>query len=1311
MATLLLSAAGSAVGGAIGGSLLGVSAATVGQVAGAVAGAVIDSRLFRSGSEPVEAGRASNLRIQGSTEGAVIPTTYGRMRVAGQLIWSTKYLEKVTTTRQGGKGGGGSSSGQTVREFSYCISIAVAVGAGPIDRIGRIWADGKLLDTQGLTFRVYRGTADQQPDPKIMAVEGADRVPAYRGTAYVVFEDLPVGQFGDRIPQLNFEVFRAPPELMIGDTEEIGERLNKLVKGVALSPGTGEWALDTQPVRYTFPQGGDQFANVNNSEGRPDALVALDQLEADLPEADSVNLIVSWFGTDLRIGECRVEPRIEARDRNSAPLAWSVSGLTSTTANLVSRSTDGRPNYGGTPDDGSLIRLIQELNARGKRVMLYPFLLMDVPEGNELTNPYTGALGQPVFPWRGRITASAAPGQAGSPDLTAAMTAEVQSFFGTVSASDFSVGGGVSYSGPAEFTWSRFVLHLSALAQAAGGVDSICIGSEFRGMTTLRSDRTVYPAVNELKRIAGEVRSLLPDAKIGYAADWTEYFGHQPQDGSNDVIFHLDPLWSDPNIDFVGIDDYTPLSDWRYQTDHLDRTAGAASVYSLPYLNGNVEGGEYYDYFYADEAAKTLQDRTPIADTAHGEDWVFRPKDIRGWWQNAHHNRIGGVREAASTGWVPQSKPVWLTETGCPAIDLGGNQPNLFYDPKSSESAIPFGSVGARDDEMQRRFLQAKLAYWQEAANNPISTVYGTRMIPDDRVFVWTWDARPFPDFPTRESVWADGPSYDFGHWLTGRVSASSLAEVVADILLNRGITQFDVSALFGSVEGYQIEQTLSARQALQSLMQTYGFDAFEAQDRIVFVMRDLRPSIAIPADRFVENDDPTDGPVMRERTSAGATVDAVRLSFVEAESDYRLGAVDARQNATLASRVAESSLPIALSSTRARLMAQRLLAEAMRTEETVRFSLPQSELALEPGDLVDLPGSVDPYRIETIVDGVVREITAVRVERSLTVPAATLSDSRETELPLVPGPIEQVFLDLPVVDDDGKAAPAIAATADPWPGEVGIYVAPGSDGFELIAEGRQPASIGSLVEDLPPGQPNRWQRISVDVALSGAGISSADILSVFNGSNTAALRRPDGEWELLQFREAVLIAPGRYRLSGLLRGQRGTEGLAPVTLPAGTEFVLLDNAVVPVPLSGSARGLQRTWRIGPANFGFAHPSYVETVQTFTGKGLRPFAPAQLRAKGTFGQDIEVSWVRQTRLNGDGWEQVEVPLGEEVEQYRLRILQGGATVREVTRTQPSFTYSAAQQAEDGVGPGAEVAVSQFSTTVGFGPERRILING
>ena len=96
-------------------------------------------------------------------------------------------------------------------------------------------------------------------------------------------------------------------------------------------------------------------------------------------------------------------------------------------------------------------------------------------------------------------------------------------------------------------------------------------------------------------------------------------------------------------------------------------------------------------------------------DGAHGEDWLFRPKDLKGWWSNLHHDRPGGVRSPTPTAWVPGMKPVRLTEFGCAAVDRGGNAPNLFQDPKSGESALPPFSTGARDDAVQRAALEAVL--------------------------------------------------------------------------------------------------------------------------------------------------------------------------------------------------------------------------------------------------------------------------------------------------------------------------------------------------------------------------------------------------------------------------------------------------------------------------------------------------------------------------------------------------------------------------------------------------------------------------
>ncbi len=89
----------------------------------------------------------------------------------------------------------------------------------------------------------------------------------------------------------------------------------------------------------------------------------------------------------------------------------------------------------------------------------------------------------------------------------------------------------------------------------------------------------------------------------------------------------------------MGIDNYMPLSDWRDGTTHAD--AGAGSIYDLDYLTGNVAGGEGFDWYYHSDEARAAQIRTPISDF-WGEDWVWRYKDIAGWWSNAHRNRVSG---------------------------------------------------------------------------------------------------------------------------------------------------------------------------------------------------------------------------------------------------------------------------------------------------------------------------------------------------------------------------------------------------------------------------------------------------------------------------------------------------------------------------------------------------------------------------------------------------------------------------------------------------------------------------------------------
>ncbi|MGE3918950.1 MAG: glycoside hydrolase TIM-barrel-like domain-containing protein, partial [Hyphomicrobiaceae bacterium] len=606
MATLALAAAGAAAGGALlpaGLSVLGatISGATIGAQIGALAGNYVDQALFAAsgGARRVAGPRLADLRITSSTEGAAIPRLAGRARLGAQVIWATDLEEEASTTSATGSGKGAprSSSTESGAAYRYYADFAVALCEGPISSVGRIWADGRELDLDAYVWRLHKGTETQEPDSLIVAREGLESTPAYRGIAYVVFERMPLAAFGNRIPQLSFEVFRAVDEFQSN------------VRAVVLIPGSGEFVYATQAVSRRVGAVRTEPENSHTAAGATDWEVALAQLADTLPNVRSVSLVVSWFGSDLRAGHCELRPAVDAAEKDTSPIVWSVAGLDRASSPVVS-SSGGKAAYGGTPSDSTVVQAIRDLKARGYGVVLTPFILMDVPAECTLPDPYRPGAFQPAYPWRGRITVDPAPGVAGTPDRTAAAAAQLSHVVGSCAVGDFSVSGeSVVYAGPAEWTLRRMILHYAHLAVAAGGVDAIVVGTELKGLTQVRSATAAYPFVDALVELAVDVKSVVGAAtKVTYAADWSEYFGHRPEDGSGDVLFHLDPLWSSPAIDAVAIDCYWPLADWR-DGAHLDREAGARSVYDLGYLAGNIFGGEGYDWFYATGADRAAQIR------------------------------------------------------------------------------------------------------------------------------------------------------------------------------------------------------------------------------------------------------------------------------------------------------------------------------------------------------------------------------------------------------------------------------------------------------------------------------------------------------------------------------------------------------------------------------------------------------------------------------------------------------------------------------------------------------------------------------
>ncbi|MFN3576341.1 MAG: glycoside hydrolase TIM-barrel-like domain-containing protein, partial [Tabrizicola sp.] len=1186
MATLVLGAVGSAIGGAFGGAILGFSGAVIGGFIGSTIGSVVDSWIVSSlaPAQKIEGQRLDSLRITSATEGAIIPRLYGRMRIGGNIIWATDFREETRTTTQGGGKGGGGKVRTT--EYLYYASFAVALCEGPITGIGRIWADGKPLDMTGITWRWYPGNETQTADPFISAKMGAASTPAYRGTAYVVFEELALSTYGNRLPQLSFEVFRP---LADPDTAE------GLVKAVTMIPASGEFTYATEAVRKTAGGFGGATAaeNLNALPDEADIVVALDRLQAMAPAVESVSLVVAWFGNDLRAGNCQVRPGVEVAAKATSPRFWSVNGVGRTAAHLVSRDSEDRPVYGGTPADFAVVQAIREMKARGLRVTFYPFILMDVPPGNTLPNPYSDnavETGQPAFPWRGRITCSPAAGFAGTVDKTATAASQVAALFGSATPASFSVSGqSVSWTGtPGDWGLRRMVLHYAYLCAAAGGVDAFLIGTEMPGLTTIRSGASSYPAVQAYRDLLADVRSILgAGTKIGYAADWSEYFRHQPGDGSGDVFFHLDPLWADPEIDFVGIDNYMPLSDWRDGFEHADAAEGWPAIYDRAYLQGNIAGGEGFDWFYASAADRIAQVRTPITDGAAGKPWVFRYKDLRAWWSNPHYDRPGGVESATPTAWAPQSKPIWFTELGCPAIDRGTNQPNVFFDPKSSESFTPHFSRGWRDDAIQRAYLEATYLWWGEAANNPLSSVYGGRMVHVPECAAWTWDARPYPFFPALTDVWTDGANWRLGHWLTGRLGAVSLAALVRNLCLRAGLgeSRIDVTGLWGAVEGYAITALESPRASITTLSRHFGFDAVETEGVIRFIMRGRASVATLSLDDLVAA---REGDVLElTRGQETELPQALKWQVARADEDYDAALVEARRITVDTTRIASEAFPTAIPPEEAERRCRRALMEAWIGRESATFRLPPSRLDLDPADVIRLAHDSREveFRLVSVADAEARGIEAVRQDRAAYDLPPGNPRPASLSSPVVFGMPEVVMLDLPQISEDQPAhRPLIAAHATPWPGEIAVFRSASTDGFNLLTTFGSRARIGTLAFDFFPGPTSRFDlgnALVVDL-LSGTLESVTDV-ALFGGANALAVEAAAGQWEIVQAGQAELIAPGRYRLTRLLRGLRGTEHAMGNPAPAGARVVVLDATLASLPIAEADLGLPWNWRVGPA--------------------------------------------------------------------------------------------------------------------------------
>ena len=705
---------------------------------------------------------------------------------------------------------------------------------------------------------------------------------------------------------------------------------------------------------------------------------------------------------------------------------------------------------------------------------------------------------------------------------------------------------------------------------------------------------------------------------------------------------------------------------------------------------------------YGDARSVMIEGESGLLSVAKGA--VFEPSNARILWPSGAIATVLSAEEPDSIR-GHQFDACWADELGCPAVDKGANEPNVFFDAKSSESALPFYSNGQRDDLIQRRFLEAHLNFWADGANNPTSGVYSAPMVDTSRIFVWCWDARPFPFFPARSDLWGDAPNYRLGHWLNGRLGAVQLSDLVGELC--EGFSDYDSSNLSGIVTGFAVTDTMSPRDAIAPLAVAFQFDSVESEGEIKFVMRGQSTTTALSESDLVPAKD--DFGFSFTRAQETDLPQASRISYIDADADYRQAVAEARRLVGGSTRVAQSNLPLVLDQALAIGIGERLLQDAWVMRESAAFALAPSQLALDPTDEISLDagGRTHRLRLTEIDDAGQRKIQAVATD-----PSIYESITGPSRAPNAVASVSQagralvVFLDLPLLSAGQNAwDPFAAAFADPWPGAVAVFRSASDSNFTLDTSLSKPATIGETTADFYSGPLWRWDNVnSLSIKLYDGALASLDDLSVLGGANVLAIENADGEWEVLQFATATLTGTNAYTLTRLLRGQAGTEVAMRSPVASGARVVVLDGAPQQLNLAPSEYALPFNYLYGPQSKPISDASYQETALQFEGVGYRPYSPCQV-AGAKSGSDIVISWVRRDRSPAaDSWDQTEIPMSEAEESYEVDILSGSTVLRTLSASTPNVTYTSAMQIADfGSAPSTlAIHVYQLSSTTGRG---------
>lgn len=1350
---------GAVAGFEFGGPIGALQGAMLGSAIGSVANSIINPQRTRT-----EGSRLGDLTVQSSAFGAVRPIGYGKIRVAGNVIWSLPIQEHSstqTTSAGGGKGGGATV---TNTSFTYGATFALALCEGPAAGVLRIWANSNLVydvtsgsDTirsPGFNFRFYAGDGTQTADSIIEANEGVGNVPGYRGTVYLVFDDIPLANYGNLIPnitvELAFDVTAVQNFVFLtrADPSLFGTPLYS--GAVVISPLTH--------AGYVFADGSVGAAGIvefNAGVMTTAREILMSDVLAPLGIADNGGDNPGgspMIGPDGALyfitSDSANGPHIVRVDPNTLLAANSfpaLPGVTFTESDFSGAYQLCFLTY-SDPAAGVVSQLVaynQNNNVGGLNAdFSFNWLRTDLL-GSTSVGICQGGSGEGYVMALGAVSGvtfwyihkmTFGPG-----GTTVELLSTYQASDFALTAVDFYAPGG---QGGLVYDESddSVVFHVSLIDGASAPFSVTVKWSQISGIifsAITPSDTLGEPISSPMSRISGGTYARLNlsaptvtiiDATSGALISndtWPVALGGssatQVYDSELQIIvaFVTDAAtsqsgWAKLLLERLGAGD-SVLGD--IFLDQCERAGFAPSDVDVTELTDAIDG------FVISQRAMVSDVLTPLMAA-----YLIDAVEIDGVLTFRHRGDITNDLNFYQGTWDP------ATVVGPIALSAGDT---VATSPAGSSFAVGIvkstpSAAAAQLTYFAFSLVSAGNEFWSVGICNAAYSVSDSEWrIGDDA----GKNSIGMRYYATPTGLFFGGVEIVTSTALTGPGIIFALKTSTSEVWLStdNGVTWNDGAGdprtgIGGaSISGLGAGPYFAIYKNSVAGVQT---DSVQILSPSGFIESGVvRETIQFTEEDLVRVDDNT--PVYTEvRQQEIELPMRVTLSYIDSDRDFQVNTQAAKRarnpNPTVQTdNQTDVNIAVVTQATPAKQMAERILASAWSERSSYVVRIPpkfgfldvtdKAELTLDDGYVVRGRFGKADIGVDYSIDAtIIAETAGQYVSVALADPGVPWAGNQTISAPLGS---KLILLDAPLLrdgDDLGGTAMrgywggASYVTTGGWPGAQ-LQSSPDGELFTMADASADEVTWGAI-ETPPPDPASCWRTqfgATMTVRVTGGTYvpTATNDLGLANLANPMAVIKANAQVEIIQYRDVTALGSGRYTLGTFYRGVRGTDAMTGGLAP-GDIFVFLSTVGVreiAVPLA--FHNTNEFWRL-PTNGALAN-SAIPQGFVFHGRDLMPYAPADVSAAVLESGDIVLTWVRRTRFGGELRDGIDtVPLNEQSEAYEIDILSGpgGSVLRILSATSPMVTYPAAEVTADFGAPPTDLSanVYQMSAVVGRG---------